>query len=127
MQLINRDCLVLKSKQTFVDWICSVPGLEMPEVTLAEVNVEEPVLLVPEGRSEEDAEAYLARLKLYLVEMHFSDWYRDESTWPDFVKYPFDHWISVEYHSMVYDMAVDTAFVHDPENELDEWCSEFKR
>ena len=91
MQLINRDCLVLKSKQTVVDWIRSIPGLEMPEATLADVNAEGTVLLVHEGFGEEDAQAYLAVLKPYLVVMHFEDWYKDESTWPEFVKDTSNH------------------------------------
>ena len=121
MQLINRDCLVLKSKQSFVDWIRSVPGLEMPSATLDEVNIEGTILLVPEGFSEEDAFRYIEKLKPILVEKHFADWYRDDAAWPDLNRFQFDHWISVEYHSMIFDMAIDTPFIRDPENELDVW------
>lgn len=121
MQLINRDCLVLKAKQTFVEWIRTVPGLEMPSATLDDVNIEGTILLVPEGFSEEDAFQYIEKRKPILIVKQFADWYRDDATWPDFNRFPFDHWISVEYHSMVYDMAIDRAFIRDPENELDGW------
>ena len=119
MQLINRDCLVLRAKQAFADWARSVPGLEMPDASLDDVNLEATVLLVPEGFSEEDAIRYIARLKPILARKLFAAWYLDESTWPDFDELPFDHWIAVEYHSMVYDMAVGVSIVKDEEDELD--------
>ena len=40
MQHINRDCLILRAKQSFADWTRSVPGLKMPDATLEDVNLE---------------------------------------------------------------------------------------
>ena len=122
MQMINRDCLTIYAKQAFVDWIHSVPELEFPDVTLDEVNIEGTVLLVPEGYSRDDALTYLADFEAALTERFFADWYADESVWPDLERFPFDHWFSVTYHSMIFDMAVGVAITKDSHHELmPEW------
>jgi hypothetical protein len=121
MQLINRDCLILRAKQSFADWTRSVPGLQMPDATLDDVNLEATVLLVPEGVNKHDALQYIDRFKPVLVRQLFAAWYLDESTWPDFDEYPFDHWISVEYSSMVHDMVVRKRIVKKKDNSLSRW------
>lgn len=122
MQLINRDCLTIYAKQTFVDWIHSIPELELPYVTLEAVNTEGTILLIPEGFSEGDALDYLASFEAALLERFFADWYLDDSVWPDLEEYTFDHWFSVKYHSMIFDMAVGVAITKDAQDALlPEW------
>ena len=124
MQLINRDCLVVREKQTFVDWLRSVPELKMPDVTLDDIADEETILLVPEGDGAEDALAYIEPFKPGLAAKFFWDWYMDESVWPDLEKRPFDHWFELEYSSVVYDMAVGMAIRKDTDSEFEQPESE---
>ena len=121
MQHINRDCLILRAKQSFADWTRSVPGLKMPDATLEDVNLEAKILLVPEGFNIYDALRYIEPFKPMLVKEQFSGWYLDESTWPNFDEYPFDHWISVEYSSSIYDMVPRRRVVKDRYSELSKW------
>lgn len=121
MQNINRDGLVLRKKQAFADWTRSVPGLKIPDATLEDVNLESTILLVPEGINIYDALRYTEPFKPMLVKEQFSDWYLDESTWPDFDEYPFDHWISAEYSSSIYDMVRRRSVIKDRYNELSKW------
>lgn len=105
METINRDSLFVTAKPTFVEWLRSVPELDLPNITLAEVDEEPTVFLVPSGYNEEDALKYFASFKPKLVSSFFHDWNMDESSWPDFEKQPFDHWFNLTYSSMIYDLV----------------------
>ena len=120
MQLVNRDSLIVTAKQTFVDWLKSIPDLEMPDATLDDVNDPKTILLIPEVMNEIAALRYLSKVKPALARKFFGDWYLDESTWPDLEKMPFDHWFAVEYQSMIFDMVVGKVLDKDEENELTE-------
>lgn len=113
MQRINRDLFILKAKQPFVDWLRSIPDLEMPNATLEDVNFEEPVFLVPEGSGEDDARHYIKQHQTTLAQVYFSGWYTDESTWPDLENESFDRWFTLEYHSLVQDLVIEQAITKD--------------
>lgn len=118
MQHINRDCLVVIARQTFVNWLRSVPELEMPNATLDDVNSEALVLLVPHIQSAQAARAYIEPFKADLIRYLFREWSVDESAWPDLEQTPFDHWFTLQYHSMVYDMTWSNVLERDGPEEL---------
>lgn len=93
----------------------------MPDATVEDVNLEAKILLVPEGFNIYDALRYIEPFKPMLVKEQFAGWYLDESAWPNFDEYPFDHWISVEYSSSIYDMVPRRRVVKDRYSELSKW------
>ena len=68
---INRLAVVVKAKQPFVDWINTFPkepGKTWPTYTLAQVNEECLVLLIPEFPSNEEARKQIRRIKMDIFE-----------------------------------------------------------
>ena len=54
------QCVVVRSKQPFVDWLMSVEELDVPEITLAQLD--KTLYLVPDYEDPEDAEKVLKRV-----------------------------------------------------------------
>ncbi len=104
---INRNAVVLKAKQPFVDWINTTPrepGDELPRFTLEQFNQECMVLLIPEFDSIQEAREQVRQLKMDLFEESLEDWYTDEEDWPqNRTEKMFDEWFSLEIHSEVID------------------------
>lgn len=104
---INRQAVVVKVKQPFVDWINSTPlkpGNEKPAYTLKQVNEDCLVLLIPEFDSNEEARKQLRHIKMDIFEESLEAWYTDEEHWPrNRNEKMFDEWFELEIHSDVID------------------------
>ncbi len=102
--MLNRDLIIVRYKQPFVDWINEAdpqPG-EDP-VTLAEANEDLSAFLIHEHASEE-IDAWLEECYLRLFEELLEEWYTDPLMWPqDRSLKLFKAWCEVEAHSMVVD------------------------
>ncbi len=107
MQLINRNVVVIKPKQPFLDWVNHHPGLPglTPPISWEEAQQDCTVLLVPELDGPDESQDYLATLKLQLLEMELESWHRDPTAWPsNRTPAMFDEWFGLEIHSMVWDL-----------------------
>ena len=107
MNLINRNVVVIKPKEPFLDWANRNPDFS-PPMTMEEAQQDCTVLLVPDLGSPEAALDYVASLKPGLLEMELEDWNRDPTTWPaERTRAQFDAWFTLEVHSMVWDTVTD--------------------
>lgn len=112
---INRHLIVLLPKQPVLDWIMRVDS-NPPDITLGELRQEQDAFLVSDASLEgsEDAERWVHRRWKMFFELFVSDWHTDESWWPkNRTLKMFKEWFDVQYHSMVWDLAVTVPIEHE--------------
>lgn len=111
--MLNRDLVVVRLKQPFVDWVNEAdPYSDSSCMTVDEVNEDVSTFLIHDYASE-DFERWLKKCYLLLFEAILEEWYVDESLWPqDRSLALFKRWCDVEIHSMVFDL-VDGPLVDD--------------
>lgn len=103
MNMINRAAVILKGKESFVEWINSADPADSPGVTLAEVNEDCTVYLISDYDGE-NVDKWISANHSRLFENELEDWYVDETLWPEKRdRETFDKWFTVECHSMVTD------------------------
>jgi hypothetical protein len=102
--MLNRAALILRYKQSFVDWINAAdPSPTSHPLTLAEVNQEHTVYLV-EVEDEDELAEWLARHHEKLFEEELKGWYTDPALWPrDQSLEMLQEWCSFELHTVVVD------------------------
>ena len=111
--MLNRDLLVVRLKQPFVDWVNEAdPYPSGSRMTMKEVNEDLPVFLVHDYASE-DFEGWLEQCYQPIFEELLEQWYVDEALWPQELSLElFKAWCEVEIHSMIFDL-VDQPLVDD--------------
>lgn len=115
MNLINRDVVIIKPKEPFLEWINRSVDLSRP-IYMKELEQDCTAILVPDLYSMEDALDYLEPLKPALFEMELEGWHRDPATWPqDRTPKLFDVWFDLEVHSMVWDAVADPVLKEEDE------------
>ena len=116
MRLINRNIVVIKAQQPFLDWINQHPDLELASpVTMDELQQDCTALLVPDLFGPDEVREFLAAYKPQLFEMELESWHRDPETWPqNRTEQLIDAWFTLEIHSMVWDTANEPI-------EIDDW------
>lgn len=118
MYFINRTVVILKPKQPLVDWVVSLPDEDWEELTLEEARKDCTAFLIPEGKHDGDAEAYLRRHYTALFEIELDSWYRDPEGWPSKRTYKlFREWFDVDIHGMVMD-AAEAPLIREPDTLL---------
>jgi hypothetical protein len=111
--MLNRDLLIVRYKQPFVDWINEAdPRPDGHRITLEVANEDSPAYLIHEFASEE-FESWLEGCYVQLFENILDEWYTDPALWPqdrtlDLLK----AWCDLEVHSMVLD-CVDEPLLDD--------------
>jgi len=118
---INRSVVVLKYRQPFLDWICSIePGFGVT-TSLDEINEDNDAFLLPAAPiidGKEDAIAWIEKRWKDIFESKLDGWYTDEALWPKRRSLKmFREWLAVEYSSMVWDL--DTTPL-----EYEDWSEE---
>ncbi len=117
---INRNAVVIKAKQPFVDWVNATPKTDEEKgriFTLAEINADCEVLLIPDYDSLEESRADISPLKTDIFEDALDEWQTDEAYWPpNRDEKTFDQWFELEIHSMV-DDTVEEPIVRDEEEQ----------
>lgn len=102
---VNRSAIVVIPKQPLLDWLNLVDPGDF-ELTLADIQREPAVYLIPEVESDEDLHRYLKRIAKGIFEQQLDDWITDDTLWPADRRFEvFTHWFAVSYHSMVYDCS----------------------
>jgi hypothetical protein len=108
--MLNRNAIILKPKQPFIEWINSHDGEVM---TLETILGDLTVFLIPENDSEEDFFEELEHNWSNLFEDELNGWYTDEAMWPQDRTYAmFREWVEVTWHSVVEDLG-DGGIVDD--------------
>jgi hypothetical protein len=111
--MLNRDLIVVRLKQPFVDWVNEAdPYPNESRMTLKEVNEDQPVFLIHDYACE-DMEGWLEHYYQPIFEELLEQWYVDEALWPqDLTLELFKTWCGVEIHSMIVDL-VDQPLIDD--------------
>jgi hypothetical protein len=105
--MINRDLIIIRLKQPFVDWIKEADPYTDSEnrISLEEANDDSTAFLVPQFVSEV-FEDWLEENYQPLFEQVLEEWYVEPSLWPQDISLKlFKAWCDVEVHSMVVDMV----------------------
>ena len=111
--MLNRDLLIVRVKQPFVDWVNEAdPYPNGSTFTLDEANEDLPVFLIHDYACE-DLEDWLAQCYQPLFEDILEFWYTDPALWPqDRTLELFKAWIDVEVRGIILDV-VDEPLVDD--------------
>lgn len=111
--------MILRHRQPFLDWLKSIDP--DPLVTLANMEDDSDSFLIPGEQfidSESDAVKWVEQRWPGLFDHMLTSWITDKDVWPKNRSLQmFRQWLAIEYHSMVWDLAV-TAF------EVEEWCED---
>jgi hypothetical protein len=117
---INRTAVVIKAKQPLVNWINTTPKAREEKghvFTLAEINEDCEVLLLPDFDTIEEVMGQMRPLKTEIFEDALDEWQTDENFWPqNRSEEMFDIWFGLEIHSMV-DDTVDEPIERDDAEE----------
>ena len=103
MEGVNRSAIIVIPKQPFLDWLRLVdPDFE--DVTLAELQTDPIVYLIPEVECDEDLSTHLRKFCVEIFEEHLDEWIADDTLWPmDRGFEAFSRWFAVSFHSTVID------------------------
>jgi hypothetical protein len=102
--MLNRSALIVKAKQPFLKWLCSLP--DPAKVTLKELNWDSTLYLLPEYTFESEEEEILAHYFDLIFEEELSGWWTNEADWPaDRGLDTFKKWFDFEFQSMIVDIV----------------------
>jgi len=102
--MVNRSVLIVRAKEPFRQWLRSLPDPE--DASLAEINEDSSVYLVPEYEDDSEKEKILKMMYEEIFEEQLEDWWRDEDDWPKNRNMSlFKNWFDVEFHSVVIDLV----------------------
>lgn len=121
--MINRAAFLLRYKQPAVDWINEVdPSEDEPQVSLADVNRERTVYLIPDQAAADDdtVRSWVELNYEALMENELGAWYTDSSLVPEFTLEMFDEWFEAECHSLVLDTSDEPIIEESNEYDDDE-------
>ena len=106
--MLNRNLLIVRVKQPFVDWINEAdPYSDSGNITLEYANQDCPAFLIHDFACE-DVEGWLQQCYLHVFEEVLEQWYVDESLWPqDRTLNLFKAWCEVEVHGIIIDLVAD--------------------
>ena len=106
--MLNRNLLIVRVKQPFVDWINEAdPYSDSGNITLEYANQDCPTFLIHDFACE-DVDGWLQQCYLHVFEEVLGQWYVDESLWPqDRTLNLFKAWCEVEVHGIIIDLVAD--------------------
>ena len=121
MKLLNRSALSVKPTQAFVDWVNSLePTVGEDDLTLADVDRESTVYLIPEMDTPEALAAYVRERHLDILENELRAWEEDTRQWPDRLDWAlFERFVVVEHSYLALDLEDDEPIeISDIDDEL---------
>ena len=121
MKLLNRSALSVKPTQAFVDWVNSLePTVGEDDLTLADVDGESTVYLIPEMDTPEALAAYVRERHLDILENELRAWEEDTRQWPDSLDWAlFERFVVVEHSYLALDLEDDEPIeISDIDDEL---------
>ena len=117
MSEINRSLIILRPKQSFLDWARSLDD-ESNDLTLESLNEESTAYLIPEILEDSDQEEFLKTCYDILFEEQLEGWWTDEAAWPQQRDLRmFLDWFEVEFHSLVFDLSDEPIGVVEDEED----------
>ena len=119
MKMLNRSAMTVKLTQAFVDWINNLEDGSEP-LTLADVNEEATVYLVPEIEDEEQLNDMLQEFWLNILENELKSWEEDEASWPELTVEQFEQFIELSPAVMVFDLDYENGLKSASIDDLEE-------
>ena len=122
--MINRAAIILRYKQPAVKWVNDANPyheIDMPEVSLEEINREGAVYLVNDEDADNDGSlsAWIEMNFEVLFTNELEGWYADDTLWPDHRTLEMFHeWFDVECHTMILDTVDEPIEDQDIEETL---------
>jgi hypothetical protein len=117
---LNRSVIILHYKQPFLDWLLSADPEPLDRLTLEELGQDGDAFLIPGDLSrypvnnEQDAIKWVEKRWRLFFEHCLNNWLTDESLWPEKRTLKmFREWFSIEYRSMVWDLANEPLILED--------------
>jgi len=108
--MINRCAVTIRAKQSFLDWLLSLP--DMLDMTLEQVNEDNSVYLLPDIDNLSEQKSLLLVFHDLIFEEELSGWWTDEKGWPQVRNLEvFQTWFEVEFHSAIQDLVDDELLV----------------
>lgn len=105
MKYINREAVIIKPKQPFLDWVNSDPKAK-EKLTLKDISQENSILLIPEFDYEEDSINYIKERYSYIFEFELEGWMVNKKLWPQNRTWQmFQEWFDVQINSEVFDLV----------------------
>ncbi|WP_086480924.1 hypothetical protein [Oceanospirillum sanctuarii] len=108
MKMLNRSAMTVKLTQAFVDWINNLEDGSEP-LTLADVNEEATVYLVPEIEDEDQLNDMVQEFWLNILENELKSWEDNEASWPELTFEQFEQFIELSPAVMVFDLDYENS------------------
>lgn len=111
MKLLNRSALSVRPTRHFVDWINALePTMGEDDLTLADVEKESTVYLIPEMESPEGLDDFIRERYLEILETELRAWEEDQRQWPEIIDWSlFQRFLQVEHSYLAIDLDNETA------------------
>ncbi|MCP1315996.1 MULTISPECIES: hypothetical protein [unclassified Halomonas] len=111
MKLLNRSALSVRPTQPFVDWINALePTTGDDDLTLADVERESTIYLIPEMDTPEALETLVRDRCVEILETELRAWEEDERQWPETLDWTlFQTFLHVEHSYLAIDLDDETA------------------
>jgi hypothetical protein len=104
MKSINRAIAVIKPKEPYIDWICSLADAPAERPTVVELSQDCTTYLIPSYDQDEEAFEHIEAIYETIFETELESWCTDPSVWPPERSYEmFREWFEIELHSEIYD------------------------
>ena len=102
----NRCAVTTIAKQPFKDWLDSLP--DMLDLSLAEINNDNQVFLLPYFSSHDETEGLLEEFFEEIFEKWLAGYWTNPVHWPEDRSWKvFHEWFFVKFHSMITDLVDD--------------------
>lgn len=111
MKLLNRSALSVRPTQHFVDWINALePTVGDDDLTLADVEHESTVYLIPEMDTREALDTFVRERYLDVLESELRAWEEDQRQWPETLDWAlFERFLRVEHSYLAVDLDNEVA------------------
>jgi len=121
MAEVNRCLIIVKPKQSFLNWLRSVEP-DDKDLQFEDINKDVTAYLVPEVETLDEQEEIIDWCAEFVFERELWSWYTDEDLWPVGRNAAmFREWFDIEFHSLVDDVVGDIPLQHvDYESESDD-------
>ncbi|WP_243367380.1 hypothetical protein [Fundidesulfovibrio soli] len=101
---INRSMAILRPKQSFLDWVNSMPG-DGPAMTTANIANDCLSFLIPVYDTYEQGLEFILKNAEAILEVEFIGWDQSGETWPDKLdRRTLQALFEIEIHSEIIDM-----------------------
>lgn len=101
----NRSVFLLVPQVPFWNWLTSIPGIDLADFTLEDLQADANAYLVDPCDDFEEVWAEIEPKLETIFAAELADWCEDESLWPDLHPDIFTEWFDIQLSSIVTDLS----------------------